>query len=320
VHSNNLKIVITRGLPLVAIVAVVGVLLLRQPIYSPSRVAPPDGSQTLTKEESDQKIAALSARAAAAERDVSSLRAAIEDSKKAGSSGSAITFETLGAMVRSSVSRWNQGAKDEALAELKWAYEAAGRVRGSDNIRLGIVFHLERFARNDTRAADLLRTLRIGILEEMKGNNRNYSLASYLDRLNTALGEKDATLQLFDSLPDEHFHKLRLKGLLFDSFVAKKRYQEAIEVKSLAEMINDVYYYIELRESPSKMQSSTALMSVRSDIDVLVANGRYDEASFIMKRFVEKEGSGASLVAMKAYFGETSKASNLIDAAVGQVK
>ncbi|HYD83922.1 MAG TPA: hypothetical protein VEA63_07705, partial [Opitutus sp.] len=151
-----------------------------------------------------------------------------------------VTEETVQARFRDAQQLARSGNWEGALPELLWCYdEGMVRIRSFTGVRNSFLLgELGRMAKDYPPALAALRERRDRAEKRMLADEDDRRAAMDVAALNSALGEKDRNMVLFDQLPENDPRREGLLLRVFDDLIAERRYREAAAGRPAAKMLS----------------------------------------------------------------------------------
>jgi RNA polymerase sigma factor (sigma-70 family) len=263
----------------------------------------------VTVRELNQQLAALTARATAADADASSLRQVLASAKAkaAANTGDRVLVsarEEFNDVSRRASQLQREGKFSEALQLYLTFYRKLSGPQA--NIwRQSAMSGIELLGRNYPPATDALRELRDGVLEQIRGGDSNRDLFAEATELNERLHDAQSSMALYDLLPAGDPRRQIVALVAFNAFVDARRYTDAAVGKSYASMLHELEMgsrFEERMSQGSKINHREFVVGgTTRDIETLAGIGRLDDARALADKLLAYDASDATRAAIKQH-------------------
>jgi hypothetical protein len=257
----------------------------------------------------ESKLAALTQRAEAAEADAAKLGGALSAVKAAPAMARPRTLTDPQTHAMEALNRASklaqEGKHQEALDEyLKLYRELAGK-RGMPNQQI-VMSGLKQLGESYPPAAAALRALRDKAVEKLRTNPPDArEVVSEIGLLNERLGDGQATMSLYDTLPVGDPGRQALGLIGHNAFVEARRYADALVGKSFGNMVNELEMGIRMSaDKKGRSLDSSRSFTVQgtlTNIEVLAGAGKAEEARTLTEKLLAFDGSDATRAAIQRH-------------------
>lgn len=184
-----------------------------------------------------------------------------------------------------------EGALKELLTMLKESF-APGVNRASFSVA---IFEFAKLGEVHPPALALMIDYRDSAKALMESGHDDRIYAHLVATIDTNLGNSEGSLEMLDALPADDKRRDIFAIHAFESLVDAKRYSEAGEAKHFDAMIKDLTsaFSAPFDKVGVGYEVSTVLMGA-AFVEVLVGNGRYNEAEILVENLVRYDNSERS--------------------------
>jgi hypothetical protein len=219
--------------------------------------------------------------------------------------------EKLNASLAQAAKLQGEGKLQEALEEyLKCYHDLAINQDGRADQQI-VMSAIQRFGKTYPAAMVALRELRDTAMTKMPDSSNRRDVINEIALLNERLGDGGASMALYDSLPLADPGRQAIGLIAHNSFVAARRYSDALVGEPFGEMINQLEMQIRFsaNQAPesSAMFHDIAIKGALSDIEVLTGAGRIEDARTLTEKLLAYDGSEATRVALKLHVDRASQ-------------
>ena len=255
-----------------------------------------------------EKIAVQAKRAAAADADAVLLQQALDAAAAAPVKRplSDAQTEADAAMARARELQ-RAGKNEEALAAYVQVYRSVAGRRGMmhQQIALGALASLGRTYPPARDAVRMLRDEALKKWEAAPGSAEARELIAEIGNLNERLGEGRASLALYDRLPVGDPGRQALGIIAHSSFIAARRYADALVGKTFGAMLNEFSMGVRSAERLSGLSQAShrefVVKSTLSNIEALTGAGKTDEAKSLTEKLLAFDGSESTHAALQQH-------------------
>lgn len=182
-----------------------------------------------------------------------------------------------------------QGQNEEALKEYLWLYDdGMKRIPSYSGVRNSFILSgLQRLSLNFPPALKALHQQRDRARNLFLTSPGELSTAQDLFSLNHALKEDQSSVETFDQLPSGSPGRKTLGACLWNEFIERKRYIEALDARSSKDILDQIARqegFLPPDPSLQKMIRANWLESLASGLEALVGAGRLDDARTLVKK------------------------------------
>jgi hypothetical protein len=216
-----------------------------------------------------------------------------------------VTEETVQARFNRARELARSGDWEKALPELLWCYdEGMVRIANLTGVRSSyLVAELGRLAKDYPPALAALRERRDRAEKRMLADEDDRRAAMDVAALNSALGEKNRNMVLFDQLPENDPRREGLLLRVFDDLIAERRYREAAAGRPAAKMLSQFERLTAERPIPEGISNPQmakdinnanrrhVITSTAKHIEVLAGVGDVEEARTLATRLLAYDAS-----------------------------
>lgn len=189
------------------------------------------------------------------------------------------------------------GDHEKALAEYVWLYEVGMKnTRNYSAVRTSFLTgEMGRLAKAYPPAEVVVRGFRDDAEKRLLGDISDREAPTEYAALNDALGENDATLKMFRQLPANDPRRAVLGSRIFLKLVQEKAYQEAMTVKTYAEMVRRFEQMTPANStlpeaSLARIKQSVAQLTL-IDVEALAGVGDTEHAKELLARALALDSS-----------------------------
>jgi hypothetical protein len=198
-----------------------------------------------------------------------------------------------------------EGKHQEAVEEyLKLYHELAGK-RGTTYQQMAMS-GLQNLGRNYPPALAALRQLRDAAVEKLRTHPPEaQQVVAEIGLLNERLGDGQATMALYDTLPVGDPGRQALGNIGHNAFVQARRYADALVGKSFGNMLNELEMGMRFssgQTGQSLTNSRTfAVQGTLTNIEVLTGAGQLEDARALTEKLLAFDNSEATRAAIQRH-------------------
>lgn len=265
-----------------------------------------------------QELQVTSARASAAEADVSALLKAIQNEGPARSGALQTTIKLTdsrdfaNAVTSRAEALRREGKFQEAVDEYVQGYRTLRQWRRDSLETQRLTNGIAALGRTFPPALAALRLLRDEALQQFQKNREERGVGFELAILNERLGENRLTVSLHDALPSDSEVRQTFSSIAYDAFVEARRYREALVGKNYGSMVNQLENDLRhLTENKSTATSARDFLLRRNvtSIEVLAGAGRLEEARAFTEKLLAIDSSPSTRALIQRHWDRSGQAS-----------
>lgn len=260
------------------------------------------------------QVATQTQRATAAEEDVDRLLQGVKDLQTAQGAAAAaaavpITHDVVEGRYKRAQELARNGHGEEALKEFLWCFdEGMPRVSGYTGVRLS--FLLSQIEKIGPAGLAALRERRDAARTRMLAGEKDLNAAMDFSAINRTLKEDDQTIAVYDQLPVGDSRRKTLASAAYEQLVSARRYADALEARSYAQMSSLFELTTQDRPLPAnvrdpekmrEMRRNATSRSTMKNIEVLAGAGDVDNARKLAERLLAYDGSDATKAALQEH-------------------
>ncbi len=250
----------------------------------------------------ERQVAAATQRALAAEANLTALLASAR-SHTAAPVAVVDTADALAATLARAKTLLAADKKQEALDEYVTCYRELSAHRPGSSECQSLMGAMKSLAASFPPAFAALTSLRDAALAQLQTKSARRELPFEIALLNERLGQGDRTLELFDALPPGDPGRQSLAMIAHASFVAARRYSDALLGKNLGQMLRTLdaglaqqpKFRPEIADRARRSFIETTLVS----IEILTGAGQADDARTFTEKLLAFDNSEATRAALQ---------------------
>jgi thiol-disulfide isomerase/thioredoxin len=211
----------------------------------------------------------------------------------------------------------NQEKYEEALKEYLWLYdEGMKKIESLSGVRNSFLLgEIERLAERYPPALAALRQRRDKAKETILAHPEDSSVAHDLRSLNASLKDEGASVETYDSLPVGSAGRKELGFYLWNAFIERKRYRDALDSQSPKSILDRISAENESLSNAhpmvQKALKSSWLTSLYTCIEALAGTGRLEEAKPLVKKALAIDPSPETHRLLEQHLQRSGKAVTL---------
>lgn len=274
----------------------------RQAATLRATTAQPSAATTAELARLKQHIATETKRATAAEATLTALLTSAR-SHTAAPAAVVDTADALAATLARAKPLLAAGRKQEALDEYVTCYRELSAQRPGSSECQSLMGAMKSLGASFPPAIAALASLRDAALAQLQTKSARRELPFEIALLNERLGQGDRTLALFDALPPGDPGRQSLAMIAHSSFVAARRYSDALLGKNVGQMLSNLDASLEHWPKFSPDIADRARHSIIettvTSIEILTGAGQADPARTLTKKLLAFDQSEATRAALQ---------------------